>query len=403
MADTKPRPTASVGSIEHPVRRGSYSYPRTDIVHYGLPWAAKLNAEVDRLGARRVFVVASSTLLRSTSLNADLSRTLGAKLVGLEHGIRAHTPLNDVFVLLQAVKLRDADILVAIGGGSVIDGVKIMQLAAALNASGPNDLARFKRKRAEPTEAVPLRLRMIAIPTTLSGAEFTAYAGGSDLDQGIKEGYGHPEMIPLSVILDPAITTHTPEQLWLSTGIRAVDHAVEDICSVSGQPLSDAASIHALKLLSESLRQTMRDPLDLDARLQSMVGVWLSLIGSQGGVNKGASHAIGHILGGSAGVAHGLTSCVMLPHVLRWNAAVNPDRQKHVSTALGDTTRPAAELVAELIHELGLPNTLKDVGVHRDQFDRLARLTMDDPWARTNPRLISGPEDVRALLEAASG
>ena len=140
----------------------------------------------------------------------------------------------------------------------------------------------------------------------------------------------------------------TPEWLFLSTGIRAVDHAVEDICSVNGQPISEGAAFHALRLLGEGLAAVKADPADLDARLDCQIGAWMSMVGSQTGVSKGASHGIGHVLGGTAGVPHGYTSCVMLPHVLRSNHMVNADKQARVSDALGQPDTTAADAVSGL-------------------------------------------------------
>jgi maleylacetate reductase len=197
------------------------------------------------------------------------------------------------------------------------------------------------------------------------------------------------------------VTVHTPEWLFLSTGIRAVDHAVEDICSINPQPLSDGTSIHALRLLSRGLRAVKADPSDLQARLDCQLGCWMSIMGSQNGVQKGASHGIGHVLGGTAGVPHGYTSCVMLPPVLRFNASVNAERQAWVSEALGRPGKPAGDAVAELVADLGLPGTLRAVGVKQEQLDRIAEESMHDRWVHTNPRKIAGPPDVRVLLEAA--
>src|SRR5581483_2041781 len=191
-----------------------------------------------------------------------------------------------------------------------------------------------------------------------------------------------------SVILDPAATVHTPEWLFISTGIRAVDHAVEDICSVNSQPFSDGTSLHALRLLGRGLRAVKADPNDLDARLECQLGAWLSITGSQNGVSKGASHGIGHVLGGTAHVPHGYTSCIMLPHVLRFNAPVNAARQAWVSEALGQPGAPAADAVAALIAALGLPQRLRDVGVRQDQLDQIASESMHDRWIHTNPRTI---------------
>src|SRR6185437_1662024 len=118
-------------------------------------------------------------------------------------------------------------------------------------------------------------------------------------------------------------------------------------------------------------------------------------------VSKGASHGIGHVLGGTAGVPHGYTSCLMLPHVLRYNHAVNADKQARVSEALDRPGTPAANAVAELIAGLGLPTRLRDVGVTPDQLDLIAQNSMHDRWIHTNPRKIDGPAVVRELLDAA--
>src|SRR5205085_7938189 len=213
---------------------------------------------------------------------------------------------------------------------------------------------------------------MIAIPTTLSAGEFSAGAGCTDTQRHVKESFSHPLMMPRTVILDPDASVHTPEWLFLSTGIRAVDHAVEDICSVNGQPISEGAAYHALRLLGKGLPGVKSDPENRAARLDCQLGAWMSVVGSQTGVAKGASHGIGHVLGGTANVPHGYTSCVMLPQVLRFNMSVNAERQAMVSAALGVPDTPAADAVAALIAELGLPGRLRDVGVKPEQLDAIA-------------------------------
>ena len=244
-------------------------------------------------------------------------------------------------------------------------------------------------------------MRSIAIPTTLSAGEFSASAGCTDTARHVKESFGHPLMMPRTVILDPGVTVHTPEWLFLSTGIRAVDHAVEDICSVNGQPIAEGASYHALRLLGRGLPAVKAEPANLEARLDCQIGAWMSMVGSQTGVSKGASHGIGHVLGGTADVPHGYTSCVMLPHVLRFNHPVNADKQARVSEALGRPDEPAADVVAGLISALGLPTRLRDVGVKPEQLDVIAEGSMHDRWIHTNPRKIDGPAVVRTLLDAA--
>src|SRR5438270_13666935 len=137
------------------------------------------------------------------------------------------------------------------------------------------------------------------------------------------------------------------------------------------------------------------------SRLDCQLGAWMSMVGAQTGVTKGASHGIGHVLGGTAGVPHGYTSCVMLPHVLRFNHPVNAEKQARVADGLGRPGEPAADAVAELIAGLGLPTRLRDVGVKPEQLDFIAENSMHDRWVHTNPRKIEGAAVIRTLLDAA--
>jgi alcohol dehydrogenase class IV len=145
-------------------------------------------------------------------------------------------------------------------------------------------------------------VRVICIPTTLSGGEFNALSGVTDEKTLHKQGYQHRLMAPVAVILDPAITVHTPHWLWLSTGVRSVDHAVETLASTRSNPFCDGVADSALRLLAEGLPRAKADPGDLDGRLKCQIGAWQSMIPIVGGVPMGASHAIGHVLGGACDV-----------------------------------------------------------------------------------------------------
>ena len=383
------------------IEPGIYRYPRMDRVAFGRPWEQVLTEEVERLGKRRVFAIAGSTLARTVPIADAMRRALGDRLAGFATGIRAHTPREDVIAAAAKAREAGADLIVTIGGGSVTDAGKMVLLCLAVDANEPHALDALRPGEPALERLRALAVRTVAIPTTLSGGEFTPIAGCTDVAKRLKEGFHHPEMIPQAVILDPRITPHTPMQLWLSTGIRAVDHAVETLCSIQVQPLFEATSAHALRLLQHGLIRTKQDPADLEARLESMLGVWLSLIGIQSGAPMAASHGIGHVLGGTAGVPHGFTSCVMLPHVLRWNKSVNADRQALVSAAFGQPQADAGDLVAGLVRKLELPATLREVGVTREQLDLIAQNSMHDRGIATNPRKIRGPADVREILELA--
>ncbi len=384
------------------VETGIYRFPKMDRVVFGQPWAEALSQVVAQLGAKRAFVLAGSTLFRMLSLGEEVERVLGSRYAGARTGIRAHTPRDDVIAAAAEARALEADLIIAIGGGSVTDAGKMLLLCLAADVRTAGALDQLRAGASRSSEQIrTFPVRMVAVPTTLSGAEFTASAGCTDLNRRIKEAFGHPQMIPETVILDPRITVHTPLRLWLSTGLRAVDHAVETLCSIGSQPLFEAAARKALELLVPALARTHRDPADLDARLDSMLGVWMSLVGGQAGAPMGASHGIGHVLGGTAGVPHGFTSCIMLPHVLRWNKSVNADRQALVAAAFGQPGADAGDLVADLVRRLELPSTLREVGVGREQLSLIARNSMHDRWIPTNPRPIAGPEDVLHLLEQA--
>jgi maleylacetate reductase len=386
--------------------RGIHRYPPMERVIYGIPLAEALAAEVGRLDARAVYVMASGTLNRETDLIDTVRRVLGNRLAGVCAKIGSHTPRVDVVAAANEARAANADLILTVGGGSVTDAAKMVGLCLGNGVTAPEQLDRFKAiitpdGKTERPPVQPPALRSVDVPTTLSAGEFTAMAGCTDTVRHVKESYAHPLMMPQAVILDPAVTIHTPEWLFLSTGIRAVDHAVEDICSINPTPFSDGMSMQALRLLSAGLPAVKADPNDLEARLNCQLGAWMSIMGSQNGVAKGASHGIGHVLGGTANVPHGYTSCVMLPHVLRFNEPVNAERQKWVSEALGRPNQAAGDAVAALIASLGLPATLRDVGVKIEQLDEIAAGSMHDRWVHTNPRKIDGPPAVRALLDAA--
>lgn len=386
--------------------RGTHLTPPMERVVYGVPFAEAVAEAVQRADAHAVYVLASGTLARQTDLVEQVRGALGNRLAGVCAKIASHTPRNDVVAAANKARALRADALLTVGGGSVTDAAKMVGLCLGNAVSDPAQLDDFRahidaegRTVRPPTEPPPLRA--IAVPTTLSAGEFTHFAGCTDTERHVKESYAHPLMMPRQVILDPAATVHTPEWLFLSTGIRAVDHAVEDLCSINPQPVSDGTSQHALRLLSRGLRAVKRDPGDLDARLDCQLGAWMSIMGSQNDVAKGASHGIGHVLGGTAGVPHGYTSCVMLPPVLRFNLAETAERQRWVSAAMDRPGMPAADAVAELVADLGLPGTLRAVGVKADQLDTIAAQSMHDRWVHTNPRRIAGPEVVRQILEMA--
>ena len=260
---------------------------------------------------------------------------------------------------------------------------------------------------------------MIFVPTTLSAGEYHSHAGCLDREAGVKKQFSYPGMVPRWIICDAELVSHTPEWVWLSTGIRAVDHACESLCStIPHSEEYDNYSVSGLKLLLPGLLEVKQSP-SLDAYTKCQEGAWNAIkpvIAKPVPVQLGASHAIGHKLGGLYKVDHGVTSCVMLPAVMEWNLDVNKDRQDRIVEVFHITgiveklkgqqvvygKETAGNLLRGYIKLLGMPGSLSEVGVGKEKWNRLAVETMKDPWTHTNPRKVNSTDDLMEIFELAA-
>jgi maleylacetate reductase len=387
------------------MKTGVFNYLELDRVHFGTPAAEALQTEAAQRGAQRIFVVTSKSLNRNTDAVSTALARIQPQRVGLFDECVEHTPRDSVIALAQALRESQADLVVSIGGGTVIDTVKVALVALAEGLTRIEQLDDWHLRVAADGSRVtpqPRRppCRQIAVPTTLSGAEFSDLGGSTDTRFGTKQGYTGAFIGAAAVILDPRITLHTPERLWLSTGVRALDHAVEALCSVNAQPLIDATSVRALQLLGRSLTRYASAPDDLDARLDGQMGAWLAATSIRR-TEYGASHGLGHALGADAGVPHGITSCVLLPTVMRYNAEVCATQMAEIAAALGEPTRSAADQVEAMIARLGLPTRLSQLGIGHERLAVIAQKGMANPWVHTNPRQIHDAAQLESLLEQA--
>ena len=387
------------------MKTGVFNYLELDRVHFGIPAAEALRTEAGQRGAQRIVVVTSKSLNRNTEAVTTALAQIAPQVVGLFDDCVEHTPRDSVIALAQALRAAQADLVVSIGGGTVIDTVKVALVALAEGLTSIEQLDDWHLRVAPDGSRVtpqPRRppCRQIAVPTTLSGAEFSDLGGCTDTRFGTKQGYTGAFIGAAAVILDPRITLHTPARLWLSTGVRAVDHAVEALCSVNAQPLIDATSVRALQLLGRSLTRYASNPDDLDARLDGQLGAWLAATSIRR-TEYGASHGLGHALGADAGVPHGITSCVLLPTVMRYNAEVCAAQMAEIAAALGDPHTPAADQVEALIARLGLPTRLSQLGIGHDRLAVIAQKGMANPWVHSNPRKIHDAAQLEALLQLA--
>lgn len=385
---------------------GHFAIQSIEQIVFGVPLEEAIVAEANRYGAKRVFVTSTRSLAKLD--NGPLQRAvkaLGERCVGTYSNIASHSPREDVIAGANAARKAKADLLVAVGGGSVIDATKAMLLCLWLGLDTIESMEPYRAgidgSKSAPISPPADAIRMVAISTTLSASEFTRNAGVTLSATNSKQSFSHRLMAPRTIILDPAATLDTPPWLLFCTGIRAVDHAVESYCNLAANPATEAQSLQGLRLLHSALPKVKAAPDDLAARLEAQFGMWQSIIGSSSGIGTGASHGIGYALGATFGVAHGHTSCVMLPAVLTWNASVNGERQKALSAAMGAPGRPAGELVKELVAGLDQPTSLRDVGIKRENLDEIAKRSLAYKPVQMNPRKITSAADVLEILELA--
>ncbi len=377
---------------------GHVVFGKMDEVVFGKPAAEAVAEQARRLGAERVFLMVSGTLNRDTNEIAKVRAALGNRCAGLFDKMPPHTPRSAVIAAAAMAREAKADLIVTVGGGSITDGAKAVQLCLANDITTPEglDACRGDAVFAPPT------VRQISVPTTLSAGEFSGIAGVTNEATKVKELFRHPMVMPAAVILDPSLTVHTPEWLFLSTGIRAVDHCVEGVCSNEANPYGDAQALRGLSLLTSGLARVKADPADLKARLDCQMGSWLSMGPLAAGVPMGASHGIGYVLGAVFDIPHGHTSCIMLPAVMRWNKQANAERQKLVAAAMEHPGEEAGDLLDRFIAGLDMPRSLHAVNVGPEHFGRIARQAMGTPWVPRNPRPIPTPEVLREILELAA-
>jgi maleylacetate reductase len=388
-------------------KRGRVVFSRMDEVLFGVPAAEAVAEQARRHDAHRVFLMVSGTLNRETEEVERIRRALGERCAAVFDRMPPHTPRRAVIDAAGQARDAGADLIVTLGGGSTTDGAKAVQLCLANDVRTPETLDALRPVAGPdgtlgPPPCNSPRVRQIAVPTTLSAGEFSAIAGVTDERRHVKELFRHPDIIPAAVILDPAVTVHTPEWLFLSTGIRAVDHCVEGICSGEANPFADAQALRGLALLASGLPRVRADPTDLDARLDCQIGSWLSMGPLAAGVPMGASHGIGYVLGAAFDIPHGHTSCIMLPAVMRWNKAANVERQALVAAAMHHAGEDAADVLDAFIGGLGMPRSLSAVNIGPENFDRIAEQAMHTPWVPRNPRPIGGPAQVREILALAA-
>ena len=372
-----------------------FEMPRVRRVVQGAGARGELAGELDAAGLGRVLLLSGKTVGASPEF-AALREQLGPRLAGVFTGVEAHNPVERVVETIERARESGAEAIAAVGGGSPIDAAKLAALGVVEGVASTDELASFALQfeypstvRARELERTPLPV--FAIPTTLSAAEWDGFAGSVDHARDTKDLTRYLELTPEVVLLDPELCASTPRDLWAQTGVRALDHAVETAYARNAHPYTSALAAGALELLAANLPRSAADPGDYEAALSCQIAAWMSIIGVHN-VSLGLSHAIGHQLG-ALGIPHGVTSCIMLPHVMRFLEPVTGDQQRAMAAALAraqgsETPGPAADHVEVLLTELGVPRRVSDYGIPREKMEGVATASLADLVVRESPRKV---------------
>lgn len=393
---------------------GQFTLPPMDDVFYGPGSISDLGSVLEANGVSNAALITGTTLATSTDLVDKVVKASNGRIGSVFHESVMHVHSESVLRATEHCRDHGADGVVTFGGGSPNDTGKAVLMALAEDIRDASGFERMRVKFEYPTVTdVPSiqgdALPMVAVSTTLSAGEFTYFTGITDEARQVKDIYVDKKMTAKAVFMDAELTTATPDWLWLSTGLRSVDHCIESICSDSSHPFTDALAAHALTMLNTNLRRCKADPTDLQARTYAHIAGWMSVCGLAN-VQLGLSHGIGHQLGARCNVPHGVTSAVMMYPVMTWNKDHVGDKQEWIAELMGvdisgmsaDEARAAGrDAVRQLVLDLDQPSTLSEVGVGPEHFEQLAADALDDMIVSTNPRPVTSTADVVEVLEMA--
>ena len=329
---------------------GAFYYSNPRVIHWGEGSLAQLGPQLEAHRAQRVALVTTRSLVAEQRLVAAVKAAMQGASAEVTCTIGQHAPLHDVDAAVALAGDAGVDAIVSFGGGSAIDAAKMIAVRLA-DRHGTADRA----------------LPHVAIPTTLSAAELAAGAGFTNAS-GDKAGMRDSRLMADAVIYDAALTTATPMELWLSTGIRALDHAVEGFLSDGAHPFSDVMALEAVRRLVDSLPRAMASPADLGVRTENQLAAWFSFT-LPGPTAGGLSHVMGKQIGARYGIPHGVTSCLLMPHVMRFLEYRDPERMSLLEKVFGG--EPAG-VAYRFIGSLGLPQHIAAFGIGEPELRRAA-------------------------------
>ena len=378
----------------------SFNYFSPTRVVFEVGAIREIPIQIAELGTKAVLVTDAGLI--ETGLVEKVKKTIGSKLAGVFSDVPQDSGMEVVEAGSEYANSVGADVVVSLGGGSVIDTAKGMCILTRQGGS-LTDFEGFQMLTEPQTPH-------IAVPTTAgTGSEVTMGAVILNREAGQKIIIGENHIIPRTAILDPTLTLGLPPDLTASTGMDALTHAIESFVATTRNPISDALALYAIKLIARYLPTAVKNGSDLLARGQMQVAALTAGWAFSNGY-LGAVHAMSHSLGAVKHIPHGVANALLLPHVMRFNLQEIPELIAEIGTAMGVQTqgipaRDAGELtiaaIETLLSEICLPRKLRELDVSEDDFEACAELAMSDGSIVCNPRMIMEPEEVVELYKQA--
>lgn len=375
------------------------------VVH-GRGVLAGLAQELDRLNVGSVLLLSTRALVRETTLLEKIRGVIGPRLHLEYTDCREHVPGTIVLDVAKAMRDSSVDGVVALGGSTVIDTAKGAVLAHAHGAKNYEQLSEVLSQRDIP-QSTP-HLPLIALPTTLSGSEYTNVVGILDERRRIKVLHQSDALTPRLIMLDPQLAMATPRDLWGTTGVKVLGDAIEQLYSRSSHPVTDALATTAITRLSHSLLPSLGG--SEDAILNCYIASWMALFSTFSAQAKlGVGALLRHRVGAVTQAGHAEIACALVPHVLRFNLPAAPRIVSAVASAVGvtDEGRHAENLVeqiavevAQLVASVGGPLRLRDLGMSRAQIAEISEDAASDFTATGNPRNVTN-NDLKSILTQA--
>lgn len=357
--------------------------------------------EIVRLKCSKAFLVTDQGVV-DAGLAGRVEKALGKKLVGTYDKCIQDSDLRIINEVAEIARSKGADVLVSVGGGSVIDTTK--GAAIVLKEGGKiQDIAGYQMLSRPQTPH-------IVIPTTAgTGSEVTNAAVVKNQEEHRKLEIVDDNIYPNVGILDPTLTEGLPLMLTATTGMDALCHAIESIHNIQMNPMVDAWALRAINLIMEYLPQCVENGKNLFARGQQLLASTMAGIAFTNS-QVAMVHAIAHMLGGMFKVPHGLANSILLPHVIRFNADVCGDRYSLITRAMGldmkkITDENAGEALADAItaftKKLGVPQKLREAGVPEKELAAAAEVAMGQAPMLVNPRTVNDASEVLGVLKNA--